>query len=622
MQKHGQVSLFIIIAIVIVAIAVFSIVYFKPFGIGAPSKAQLVENYLKDCVDVKVKDAVKIAGMQAGYLEVPSFEPGSSYMPFSNQLDFLGTGVPYWYYVSGNNIVKMQKPDIATIESQFADYVKKRIAECDFSSFSAQGYNISFADLQNVNVKINGASMDTTVNWPMTVSFGTETSTVSEHKVSTKTSFGLLYDRASKIYNFEQNNLFLENYSLDVIQLYAPVDGIELTCAPKIWQKSSVANDLKTALAANVAMLKVSGSYYSLARAENKYFVVDTGEQVSERVSFLYSSSWPTRLEIWPTQGDTMRADPIGTQPGLNVLGAVGFCYVPYHFVYDLYHPVLVQVSEDDELFQFPVIVVIDKTLPRNASAIANESQGLGFDICQYKIQGATIISSDDNSKPLEAEILFKCINQVCDLGQTTIKQGYASLDTNLPQCFNGFIIAQAPGYKDAKVQVNTTGSFVTNIFLSARHPLAIEMPNLKSDEYAVITFVSSDDVVTVSYPDQNQINLSEGYYNVTVYLYKQSSITLQAQRVNKCIEVPAGGVQGVFGAMQEQCYDLDVPQETLTNVLFGGGKTQYLITKNDLEGASKISIVAQTFNVPSNLADLGDLYGLVDISDVSIQLK
>ena len=63
-----------------------------------------------------------------------------------------------------------------------------------------------------------------------------------------------------------------------------------------------------------------------------------------------------------------MIAKPIGTQPGLS---AMKFCYAPYKFVYDMYFPVLIQVySKDDanEVFQFPVSVVINKNMPREAA--------------------------------------------------------------------------------------------------------------------------------------------------------------------------------------------------------------------------------------------------------------
>lgn len=618
MQKKAQVTLFIIIAVVIVALAVFAFFFFRA-QVAIPSKLQPAETYFKDCVDLKVKEASQLAGMQGGYIEMPEFQEGSEYMPFSNQLDYLGMALPYWFYVSGNNIAKEQKPSLADVEIQFENYLNNKIKECDFSSLKTQGYDVSSEGEPLVNVAIKASSIETTVSWPLQYGFGEQSTTVNEHKITTKSNFGLLYNSASAIYDTEQKDLFLENYSIDVLRLYAPVDGIELSCAPKVWQVQTVKQELKSALEANIAALKIKGSNYDLAKSENKYFEVDAG-QVSANAYMLYMPSFPSRVEIWPTEDGLMKAYPIGTQPGLGILSSIGLCYVPYHFVYDVYFPVVVQLTKENELFQFSTVVVIDKSVARNSSG--GESGEVVFDICQYRTQNASIFTYDENMNSVEANIYFKCFNQVCDLGKTKIIGGKASLETSVPRCYNGFIIAKAPGYRDSKIMFTTTEEFVSNIFLAPAHELTIEMPSLKQGEYALMTFTSQDYSTSIYYPEQNKINLSEGNYNVTAYLFKESLITLQAQQAEKCIKVPAGGIAGIFGQMQEQCYDLNVPQQSFTNVLFGGGKSQLFVTESDLKGKSKLSITADTFATPSNIVELTDVYGLIDISQVNIQIK
>ena len=78
----------------------------------------------------------------------------------------------------------------------------------------------------------------------------------------------------------------------------------------------------------------------------------------------MYEESWPTRIEIWPAENSLLVAEPIGLEQGLGILG---FCYVPYHFVYDFSYPVMIQLFSGDEMFQFPVVVSIDKNKPRLA---------------------------------------------------------------------------------------------------------------------------------------------------------------------------------------------------------------------------------------------------------------
>ncbi len=618
-HKKAQVTIFIIIAIVVVAAALFSyfFIFRKPLAI--PSEIQPVESYFIECVSEHVKDASRIAGMQGGYIEIPEFEPGSEFMPFSSQLSFLGLQVPYWFYVSGNNIVREQRPSLRNVEKEISDYLEDRIQDCELSSFSDQGYDIVIEGSPDVDVIIHGNYIETTVRWPFTITFGDVSSRISEHKISTESSFGQLYDSASIIFEAEQEQLFLENYALDALRLYAPVTGIDLSCAPKTWLVSDVREEINSALEGNIGAVKVSGTYYTLSKEEHKYFEVDIGESIDEQIYFLYSRDMPHVFEVWPSDDGLMKAEPIGNQPGLNFLGSVGFCYVPYHFVYDIKFPVLVQVIKNEELFQFPVLVIIDKNSVRNMSA--GETEEIIFDLCQYKTQEVTIFTYDENTRPLEADIGYKCFNQVCSVGNTIIEGGQAILTTKVPQCYNGFLVAESPGYAVSKLQVPGIESFIANIFLRPEHILDLEVQGLGSGEYASVTFTSDDHSVSLYYPEQKEITLVEGIYNVSVYLYKESSITLDAQRVEKCIDVPVAGISGVFGAMQEQCFEMDVPKETLTNVVFGGGKSEFYITESELSGASKIIVNAPSYDVPKNLLDLGDIYGLIDISEVQVNL-
>jgi len=234
MQKKAQVTLFIIIAIVIVAFALLAFLFLKP-QVTVPSKLQPAENYFKDCVDVKVKEASQIAGMQGGYIDMPEFEAGSEYMPFSNQLNYLGMSVPYWFYVSGNNLAREQKPSLASVEKQFENYLSESVKDCDFTSIKSEGYSIELTGKPSVDVKIKGASIETNVAWAIKMARDEQSIVITNHKITTKSNFGTLYNDAAKIFTAEQKTLFLENYSVDVLRLYAPVDDIELSCAPKIW---------------------------------------------------------------------------------------------------------------------------------------------------------------------------------------------------------------------------------------------------------------------------------------------------------------------------------------------------------------------------------------------------
>jgi hypothetical protein len=303
-------------------------------------------------------------------------------MPFSSQLGFMGYGIPYWYYVSGNGIVREQVPSEEKMESQLNDFLEERVVNCDFSQFEEQGFEIEFNTEEiEVVTDIKENLIEVEVEHDISISFGETSWRGSRHSVEPDSSLGKFYNIASKIYQHHIDTMFLENYGVDILRLYAPVDGVEIGCAPKIWSVDSVRRGLIEALEANIPAIKVEGDYYSLRSPENKYFVNDIGESVDANVKFMYLREWPMKMEVWPSEDGLLRADPVGLQQGLGMLG---FCYVPYHHVYDLAFPVLIQVFAGREMFQFPVVVVIDKNKPREAE----DAEGLPDvvpELCTHK---------------------------------------------------------------------------------------------------------------------------------------------------------------------------------------------------------------------------------------------
>ena len=140
-SKKGQLTIFIIIAIIIVAVVVvIFLLRDKIFQQGMPKEVLPVYEYFLSCIEDDTKQAALLMESQAGYLELPEFEPGSEYMPFSSQLNFLGFAVPYWYYVSANGIIKEQIPSKEKMERQLEVYLQDRVKRCNFRDFESQGF--------------------------------------------------------------------------------------------------------------------------------------------------------------------------------------------------------------------------------------------------------------------------------------------------------------------------------------------------------------------------------------------------------------------------------------------------------------------------------------------------
>src|SRR3989338_5216272 len=122
--KKGQVTIFIILAIAIAAgILLFFFFRSRIISPFVPADLENVYSYYLSCIEAETLNGASILGQQGGYIETPAFSPGSEYMPFSSQLDFLGIGVHYWYYISGNGIANKQIPSKEMMESQLDDFL-------------------------------------------------------------------------------------------------------------------------------------------------------------------------------------------------------------------------------------------------------------------------------------------------------------------------------------------------------------------------------------------------------------------------------------------------------------------------------------------------------------------
>ena len=619
-NKRAQVTIFIIIAIVIVA---GILAYFALSGkIGSralPKELSPAYNYFLSCIQEETQNAVLIMGSQGGYIEVPEFSPGSEYMPFSSQLDFLGTPVPYWYYISGNGVAKEQVPSKEKMETQIEDYLKENIALCNFASFEEQGFGINISEEIEADAKIQDNKVDVTVNMPLSISFGEIFTLQNKHKTSVNSRLGKFYNIAKKIYDKEQQDMFLENYGIDVLRLYAPVDGSEIGCSPKIWLFDDVRKDLMDALAINVPATKVKGDYYTLGKEENKYFIQDLGEKVDVDVNFMYVKNWPLKLEAWPSEEGILKAEPVGLQEGLGMLG---FCYVPYHFVYDFAYPVLIQIYDSNEMFQFPVAVVIDKNMPRKALDVEGLPDVIP-ELCQHKNQEMEVYTYNTNLEPVEAQIKFKCFDTTCSIGATEMNEaGDAYLSALFPECVNGYIVASAEGYKTKKYLASTVESSIADIILDKKYNLSLEVQKQGTslgNEFAVITFNKDGEVLTLAYPEQKEVSLTEGQYEIKVYVYTTSNINLQGSSSEKCVDVPKSGLLGIFGMTEEKCFTMQVPEQIVSFAVSGGGTQKYYIGESELQDSSKLIINAEGFGVPTKVEDIQINYNSVETSGLDV---
>jgi hypothetical protein len=607
--KTSQATVFIILAILIVAAIILFFVFRGNLSFGGPpSDLEPVYTFYLNCIEQETQIAANILGQQGGYIEGPDFSPGSEYMPFSNYLNFVGIPIPYW-----NNIVKEQVPSTDDMEEEMNKFLEYRILQCDFSRFASEGFEIAVGSDISVETKIRENRIDVNVNHNLVIKREEQSWTGNRHSNDVQSSLGKFHELANKIYEDFKETTFLEDYGVDILRLYAPVDGVEIQCGPAIWNVEEVRANLTTALEANIPFTKIKGDYYDLSTPENEYFIHDLGENTDIPVNFLFSRNWPTVMEVWPNDDGILIAEPVGTQEGLGILG---FCYVPYHFVYDLGYPVLIQMHNSDGIFQFPVVVYINKNRPRNPIPGSN-IEGTPNELCRYKNTEVSVSTFNSNLEPVSAQIKYKCFDESCRIGNTN-SQG--TLTEKFPQCGNGYVVASAPGYETKKEIFSTIQPGSISLFLEKKYPLEVEIEGIEGQ--AVVTFTKEDQVKTIGYPDQKQVELTAGQYEIKLYAYTDTAVRLEGSTQQKCVEVPKSGLGGFFGATDEKCFNMNIPSQTIDTGVSAGGTQDYFISESELEFFNKIVINPSRFGTPKRIEDLQINYNRIDTEDLIINFE
>lgn len=611
MGKRGQVAIFIIIALLLVG---GIIIYFVVRERGAvetiPEEFSGIYQAYDSCLEARTREAIGLAESGGGRVYPGDYIPGSDYAPFGNQLNFLGFGVPYWYYVSGNGLIKENVPSKTDMQNDIARYVEERVNDCNLDAFYEQGFYINLGQPM-ANVVISDSDVKVSLSSDISSSREATSARKTSYSISVVSKLGTLYNDALGIYNYEMQSAFLENYSVDVMRNYAPVDGVEISCSGKIWKTREMADDLKNALSANIGAVKFNGNYYTLNNAEDKYFVVD--KSVNEPVNLIYSTSWPSRVEIYGADNELMVASPMGAQEGM---GAMGFCYSPYHFVYDIYYPVLVQLSSGDEMFQFPVTVVVDKNVPRNALYSEISWDESTFDLCAQKTQDVNVNIYDINLNSIDANISYECFNQKCRLGESE----NGKFSGKAPACVNGYVYANSEGYAENKVLFSSNEETSADIILERAREIKakLKVGGEDWDGNAIISFFGEKSAST-ALPGDGAMTLSEGLYNVSVYVYDDTSLTIPSSTKTQCTTIPKSGVLGFFGATTQQCIPISIPETKIESALAGGGKSEIYVFDSDLENG-EITLSVDKLPKPTTLEQLQANYALFEAMNVGFE--
>jgi len=160
MNKRGQLTLFIIIAIVIVATVVLLILFQQGFLRAGLPKSEItrVKAYLTDCFKLKTQDGILFIGKQAGYYSFDNVE----------SIKFLDQETAYYW--KDNQILI---PNTDRVEEELNEYLNANLNECLIAT-----------ELVDYEINIESCIISSTIsdliaiefNCPISVKKGTVTS--------------------------------------------------------------------------------------------------------------------------------------------------------------------------------------------------------------------------------------------------------------------------------------------------------------------------------------------------------------------------------------------------------------------------------------------------------------
>jgi len=195
MKKRAQVTIFIIIAILIVASIVMFFLFREKIGFWENKinpEVLPVYSYVEDCVEETEENALARIGEQGGYFFI------------SQDVKSIGSNIPYYLYNQEELV-----PTKADIELELSGFVHEELSFCilNFKDFRDE-FEISH-ELKEVKTKINDNSVDFNLQYLISVSKkeSEATSQFEEFNIRIPIRLGTIYNVAQAVVQEQQKHL-------------------------------------------------------------------------------------------------------------------------------------------------------------------------------------------------------------------------------------------------------------------------------------------------------------------------------------------------------------------------------------------------------------------------------
>ncbi|MBU0461310.1 MAG: hypothetical protein KJ574_01855 [Nanoarchaeota archaeon] len=517
-KRRAQVTIFLIIGVILLfssAILLYirgrvaeAPAEFKPVVEEVPLELQPAKLYVEACVKQVTKNALRMIGLQGGYINVTDYmmsgktfdvSLGTSSMPTDYDaiamFEESATYMPYWWHMDSPNdcsgtctfasgMPKLYKTYGAnSIEAQVDTYVQKELKSClgNYAPLTAQGFEVQEMGELTSDFRVGLKDVAVLVEYPLRITKAGRSTDIKNFFVRIDLNLKDIYELAEHITNAEIEFQFLEWQLLNLIPMYSqPMDNAKIPPIAAVtfgyddfymWSRTVTQQKLESyVLPQGMAMLYVIGArnyvhrnifneegepdLVSIGLLDNMNLALNTTRAYPDiTANFMYMDWWPIYLNI--------------NDKEILMPTSLISDYIPifnpktYHFLYDVSFPAVVMlydtkaIQEDEQGYRF--FFALEGNLrdnkPMNTSYVG---RNIGIDMSPMQCKpdqrnsGLINITLKDHytGKPVDhARIDIKYGNNYCFIGFTSIDaNGEAVLSTNFP-VGNGVMNINKEGY-------------------------------------------------------------------------------------------------------------------------------------------------------------------------------
>lgn len=576
MKSKAQITTFIIVGIILLlAAGIFLYINYTVLRepTVVPQEFLPIKLYVEECAAEQANVAAVLLGQQGGYLTLPDeirLNPES----YVQQLEGSPFILPYWYDINDGDRI----PQLEDMEEDIELYVEENIDAClgEFPEFQNQ-FVIERTALPEAKASISDNKVEIELDYPLDVTERGKDRivTLQEFTTETRTKLGKAYNLAVDIMKLENQETFLENLTVDMIQTNPdfPTEGMEFSCTQK-FSKAKLREDARQMLKYNLNYVQFTNTDdvdTGIPYFENFYkFQAGSRQYSNTRVRTNYVDN--LRFDVYPSRGDRIEGNNLD-------IPLVGNCIKVYHHFYTLEYPVVFTITESTDpdstyIFSFATPVIVTNNLPDREQdlTLINESFAsiTNEDYCSLANNELTVITIDNqtNEDIANVDINYECVAFDCYIGQTAqptfegipIARASPKLEALFPDCISGYIVARKEGYLESAIQITPAEEELVQIEMTPLKELnysfrikeGITTRGLRDDEIVFMQIENKDKNYreVLYYPS----NITE--YNTLELIKDDLSYFLDIKLVKD--ELPIGGLEADWNITFEEIEDND----------------------------------------------------------------